>query len=160
MIQHCTATDASRVNGKVHKNILSTNRRLCVGWAGEQRPQYSKDFRKRIKIPTITNLGEYRKLPVPLKAGLFIILEQATQLMRRKYPSAMSDSLPYTKLFVSRFNSNLGKPNSFNRFEYVGILLLYNTVLPSHVDEKTIIAQDMITVRWPCLPCCRYHDPP
>ena len=129
MVQHCTVTDASRVNGKVHKNLPSTNCRLRFGWAHEQRPQYSKDFHKGIEMPTITNLGEYGKLPVPLKAGIFTLLEQSTQLVRRKCPGAMFDSLR-TKLFASCFNSRLGKLNSCNRFEYVEIALTYNTVLP------------------------------
>ena len=86
-------------------------------------------------MPTITNLGDYGKLPASLKAGLFTVLEQATQLVRRKYPGAMSDSLR-TKLFASKLNGRLGKPNCCNRFAYVDIVLSYSTVLPSHLDKK------------------------
>ena len=86
-------------------------------------------------MPTISNLGDYGKLPASLKDGLFTVLEQATQLVCRKYPGAMSDSL-CTKLFASKLNGRLGKPNSCSRFEYVDIVLSYNTVFPSHLDEK------------------------
>ena len=135
MMEHCTGTDASRVNGKAHKNLPSVNLRLRFGWAREQRPKYSIDFHNGIKMPTISNLAKYSKLPAPLKVGLLSLLEQATQIVRRKIPGAMSDSLR-TKVFASRFNDRLGKPNSCNRFEYVDIVLSCNTVLPGHVDEK------------------------
>ena len=47
----------------------------------------------------------------------------------------MSDSLR-TNLFASKLNGRLGKPHSCNRFEYVDIVLPYNTVFPSHLDKK------------------------
>ena len=74
-------------------------------------------------------------MPVSLKAGLFAVLEQATQLVRHKYPGAMSDSL-CTKIFASLLNSRLGKPKFCNRYEYGDVVLSYNTVFPSHVEEK------------------------
>ena len=135
MIHHCLATDVSRVNGKVNKNLPCINRRLRFGWAREQRAQYTKDFHEGIKMPTISNLCDYGKLPASLKDGLFTVLEQATQLVRRKYPGAMSDSLR-TNLFASKLNGRLGNPRSCNKFEYINIVLSYNTVLPSHLDEK------------------------
>ena len=67
--------------------------------------------------------------------SLFAVLEQATQIVRQKYPGALSDSRR-TKLFASLFNERLGKPFSWNRFEYVDIVLSHNTVLPSHLDQK------------------------
>ena len=81
MIDHCLATDASRVDGKVHENLPSINRRLLFGWTREERVQYTKDLHEGIKMPTITNLGDYGKLPASLKAGLFTVLKQATQLV-------------------------------------------------------------------------------
>ena len=109
MIHHCLTTNASRVDGKVHTNLPSINCRLRFVWAREQRAQYTKDFYEGIKMPTITNLGDYGKLPVSLKAGLFTVLEQASQIVRRKYPGAMSDSLR-TKLFAFKLNGRLGNP--------------------------------------------------
>ena len=77
-----------------------THDRTALSRSGRGRTLLALDHRK---IP------DYRKLPAPLKVGLFALLEQATQLVRRKYPDAMSDSI-YTKLFASRLNSRLGKP--------------------------------------------------
>ena len=66
---------------------------------------------------------------------MLCVLEKASQLVNHKSPDAMPDSRQ-TKMFATRFNTQLGNPNSCNKFEYVDIFLSHNTVLPSHIDEK------------------------
>ena len=104
---------------------------------------------KGIQMPTITNLGDYGKLPVSLKAGLFTVLKQATQLVRCKYPGAMSDSL-HTKLFASKLNGRLKNPIFATDLSTLTLFCPATLCCLVMLTRKTIITQDMITVR--CIP--------
>ena len=136
IIRNKPGKDPSRVaDGKVH-NILATvlNLRLTFGFTREQRSDYSKDHHAGVKLPLI-NVKHFKDCPPHLRRGLIYIMETATKLARRKVVGAFSNHLR-SKVYAKRFNDKLGFPSSSNLFEYVDIVLSYNTILPAHLDKN------------------------